>query len=86
MPKIVPIKELKDTANISTMVKESAGPVFVTKNGYDDMVIMSMAEYDRLIYQLDILEKLAEGERAIRRGEVVDAAESIEQIKRRYEL
>ena len=86
MPKIIPIKELKDTANISMMVRENDGPVYVTKNGYDDMVMMSTEEYDRLIYQLDILEKLAEGERAIRRGEVVDAAESVEQIRRRYEL
>ena len=86
MPKIIPIKELKDTANISMMVRENAGPVYVTKNGYDDMVIMSTEEYDRLIYQLDILEKLAEGERAIRRGETVDATESVEQIRRRYGL
>ena len=86
MPKIIPIKELKDTANISMMVRETPGPVYITKNGYDDMVIMSTEEYDRLTYQLDMLEKLAEGERAIRRGEVVDAAESVEQIRRRYEL
>ena len=86
MPKIIPIKELKDTANISIVVRESAGPVYVTKNGYDDMVIMSTEEYDQLIYQLDILEKLIEGERAIRRGETVDATESIEKIRRRYEL
>ena len=86
MPKIIPIKELKDTANISMMVRENAGPIYVTKNGYDDMVIMSTEEYDRLIYQLDILEKLAEGERAIRRGETIDATESLEQVRRRYGL
>ena len=86
MPKIIPIKDLKNTASVSTMVRESEGPVYVTKNGYDDLVIMSTDEYDRLLYQLDILEKLAEGERAIRRGEIVDYAESIAQIRRRYEL
>ena len=86
MPKIIPIKDLKNTASVSAMVRESEGPVYVTKNGYDDLVIMSTDEYDRLLYQLDILEKLAEGERAIRRGEVVDPVESIAQIRRRYEL
>ena len=84
--KIIPIKNLKDTASVSTMVRESAGPVYVTKNGYDDMVLMSTESYDRLIYQLDVLEKLAEGERAIRRGDVIDADASIAQIRRRYDL
>ena len=86
MPKIIPIKELKDTANISTMVRESEGPVYVTKNGYDDMVLMSTAEYDRLMYEMDLLEKLLEGEMAIQRGEVEDAFESVDRIRRRYEL
>ena len=86
MTKIIPIKDLKDTAGISLMVRESEEPVYITKNGYNDMVIMSSEEYDRLIFQLDMLERLTEGERAIRRGEVVDAFESIGQIRRRYEL
>jgi len=86
MPKIIPIKELKDTANISLMVRESEGPVYVTKNGYDDMVLMSTEEYDRLMYEMDLLEKLLEGEMAIQRGEVEDAFESVDRIRRRYEL
>jgi hypothetical protein len=86
MPRIIPIKELKDTASVSLMVHESEGHKKKKKNGYDDMVIMSTEEYDRLIFQLDILERLAEGERAIRRGEIVDADESIGQSRRRYEI
>jgi len=86
MPKIIPIKELKDTANISLMVRESEGPVYVTKNGYDDMVLMSTEEYDRLMYEIDVLRKLLEGEQAIQRGEVENAFESVDRIRRRYEL
>jgi len=86
MPKIIPIKELKDTANISIMVRESEGPVYVTKNGYDDMVLLSTEEYDRLVYEMDVLRKLLEGEMAIRRGEVENAFESVDRIRRRYEL
>ena len=37
MPKIIPIKELKDTAKISEMCHENDGPIYVTKNGYGDM-------------------------------------------------
>ena len=86
MPKIVPIKELKDTASISLMVHESAAPVYVTKNGYNDMVIMSSEEYDRLMLELELLEKLMVGEQAIARGEVSDAFESVEKLRRRYGL
>ena len=86
MPKIIPIKDLKDTASVSLMVRESTGPVYVTKNGYDDMVMMSMEEYNRMTTELEILEKLLDGERAIARGEIVDAYEGLAQIRRRYDL
>ena len=84
MPKIIPIKELKNTSNISLMVRESEEPVYVTKNGYADMVLMSAEKYDRMMYEMDIRAKLIEGERAIQRGEVEDAFESIERISRKY--
>ena len=42
MPKIIPIRDLKNTSVISQMCHESDEPIFVTKNGYGDMVIMSM--------------------------------------------
>ena len=86
MPKIIPIKDLKDTAKISLMVRENMDPVYITKNGYDDMVIMSSEEYGRLMTELEIMEKLLEGERAIARGETVDAIEDIKSIRRRYGL
>ena len=58
MPKIIPITELKNTAAVSTMVRESPGPVYVTKNGYADMVIIPPKEYDRLMFELDSYESL----------------------------
>ena len=33
----------------SAMVHESPGPVFVTKSGYGDMVLMRMEDYDQLL-------------------------------------
>ena len=93
MPKIIPIKELKDTAGVSAMVRESEGPVYVTKNGYDDMVIMTMEAYDRLVrendrlkLEMDWYEKLVEAEQAIARGEVGDAFESVKRLRQRYDL
>ena len=42
MPKIIPIKDLKNTSDISEMCHRTDEPIYVTKNGYGDMVIMSM--------------------------------------------
>jgi len=84
MPKIIPIKELKDTAKISLMVRESEEPVYVTKNGYGDMVIMSTEKFDRMMFEMDIYEKLLEGERDVRNGNIEDAFESVERISRKY--
>jgi len=84
MPKIIPIKDLKNTAGVSLMVRESEEPVYVTKNGYGDMVLMSTEKYERLMYERDIMAKLLEGERAIERGETEDAFESVERLRRKY--
>ena len=37
MPKIIPIRELRDTSAISEMCHSMDEPVFVTKNGYGDI-------------------------------------------------
>ena len=84
MPKIIPIKDLKNTAAVSTMVRESAGPVYVTKNGYDDMVIMRTEAYDQLLWEKDVLGKLLEAEQEIARGEVADALESHKKLRKKY--
>lgn len=40
MPQIIPIRDLKNTSKISQMCQASDEPIFITKNGYGDMVIM----------------------------------------------
>ena len=42
MPQIVPISHLKNTSEISEMCHSTKEPIFITKNGYGDMVLMSM--------------------------------------------
>ena len=46
MPQIIPIKDLKNTSEISDMCHKTEEPIYVTKNGYGDMVIMSMEIYE----------------------------------------
>jgi prevent-host-death family protein len=56
MPRIIPIRDLKNTATISKYVEESNEPVFVTKNGYGSMVIMSIDVYEREIAKNQMIE------------------------------
>ena len=49
MPKIIPLRELKNPSAVSTMCHESTSPVFVTKNGVSDLVILTSDAYDRLV-------------------------------------
>lgn len=52
LPKVLPINELKNTANISKLCKESDRPIVITKNGYSDMVLMSVELYEQTIAKL----------------------------------
>ena len=54
MPQIIPIKDLKNTAEISAMCHRSNDPVLITNNGYGDMVIISMEEYVRALLVLRV--------------------------------
>lgn len=86
MPQIVPIKELKNTSEISNLCHTSKEPVFITKNGYGDMVIMSMEAYDSLFAQLNMYQSLAKSENQVSAGETIDAEEALNEIRDRYEL
>ena len=70
MPRIIPIRDLKDTAAISQMCNASKEPVFITKNGYGDMVIMSMAYYEEAIGRNAIYAKLEEARADVVSGRV----------------
>ena len=54
MPQIIPIKDLKNTSEISDMCHKAEEPIYVTKNGYGDMVIMSMETYESTMRQIMI--------------------------------
>ncbi|MBI3004766.1 MAG: type II toxin-antitoxin system Phd/YefM family antitoxin [Ignavibacteriales bacterium] len=60
MPVIKPISDLRNKANkISELAHKSDEPIFITKNGEGDMVVMSMAQYSKLQLKLDLFSKLA---------------------------
>ncbi len=63
MPHIRPVSDLRNNfADISRTVHESSEPVFLTKNGYGDMVVMSMEAFERHQFDSEVYIKLKEAE------------------------
>ena len=59
MKMIRPVSDLRNHfADISRTVHETAQPVFLTKNGYGDMAIMSMEIYENMVQQLAMYQEL----------------------------
>ena len=59
----MPISELRNNfTEISRIVHESSEPIFLTKNGYGDMVVMSIKAYEEKLSEQAIYIKLKEAE------------------------
>jgi len=86
MPQIIPIRDLKKTSELSELCRKLKEPVFITKNGYGDMVIMSMETYEKTMLMNDIYKKLDEVEQSISKGEVIDGFESLRKTREKYSL
>ncbi|MBE6742081.1 MAG: type II toxin-antitoxin system Phd/YefM family antitoxin [Ruminococcaceae bacterium] len=61
---IRPVSDLRNNfADISKTVHETGKPVFLTKNGFGDMVVLSMEAYENLQFDSEIYLKLKEAEK-----------------------
>lgn len=69
MPSIRPISDLRNNANeISDFCRQTREPVYITRNGSGDMVVLSMEEYERQQALIDLYGKLAVAEQEIASG------------------
>ena len=85
MIEIRPIKDLRDTTEISKLCEESKEPIYITKNGYGHLVVMSMETYKDKLAKADLYEKLAEAENQIKGGEqLLDAEAVFDSLRNRY--
>lgn len=63
MPLIRPISDLRNRANeISEICHRENEPVFITKKGKGDLVVMSQAHYEHLSSLMELYQKLGEAE------------------------
>ena len=69
MPSIRPISDLRNNANeISDFCRQTREPVYITRNGTGDMVVVSIEEYERQQAIIDLYGKLAVAEQEIASG------------------
>jgi prevent-host-death family protein len=60
MPVIKPISDLRNKANeISHLAHSADEPIFITRNGEGDLVVMSITHYAKMQKKLELLNKLS---------------------------
>ena len=70
MPLIKPISDLRNKANeISNLCHSENQPIFITKKGKGDLVVMSHTHYDRISSLLELYQNLGEAEALDSAGE-----------------
>ena len=85
MPQIRPIKDLRNTTEISDLCHKINEPIFITKNGYGDLVVMSIEAYENSIAKLELYQKLLEAEAQIKNGEtLLDGEEVFNRLRNKH--
>ncbi len=85
MPVIMPIKDLRNTSEISDIAHRVQEPIFITKNGYSDLVIMSSELYDKFARMNRIDQAILESENEMKEGGVsIDLEDAFAQLDRKY--
>lgn len=83
MPQIRPITDLRNTNDISELCHKKNEPIFITKNGYGDLVVMSIETYEQQMAVVNIYEKLSESEKET---SLLDGEEVFKELDKKYGL
>ena len=85
MPTIIPIRDLRNTTAISDLAHEKKEPIFVTKNGYSDLVIMSSEMFDKFAKMNHIDQIITDAEKEVMQGaELIDADVAYKMLDQKY--
>ena len=71
------IKDLRNTNEISKVAHREQEPIFITKNGYSDLVVMSSELYDKFIKINKIDQAIFESEQKVANGAIPVNAEDV---------
>lgn len=85
MPQIRPITDLRNTSEISDACHARREPIFITKNGYGDLVVMSIETYEEMLDCIATDKAIADAEQEIAAGgQLLDAKEALGALRRKY--
>lgn len=85
MPRIRPITDLRNTTEISEMCHEKHEPIFITKNGYGDLVVMSIEAYEELFKTLQVDLAIGDAEKELTvEGDLIDARDVLSSLRRKH--
>ncbi|MCD8201401.1 MAG: hypothetical protein LUD47_04990 [Clostridia bacterium] len=85
VPDVIPINELKNTAQISQKCKESDVPLIVTKNGYSELIMMSMSTFNKVIAEIQVAALINESLRDLKSGvELIDGDKVYSSLMEKY--
>lgn len=85
MPQIRPITDLRNTNEISDVCHARREPVFITKNGYGDLVIMSIEAYEEMFENTSVDCAISESEAEFASdGALHDAKEALASLRRKH--
>ena len=85
MPRIRPITDLRNTTEISEAVHAKRDPIFITKNGYGDMVIMSIEAYEEMAETAAVDTAIRDAEKEYEAEDVLfDAREALSALRRKH--
>ena len=85
MPQIRPITDLRNTTEISELCHAKREPLFITKNGYGDLVVMSIEAYEEMVDIAQIDTAISEAEKEYAAGGVLlDAKEAVASLRRKH--
>ena len=85
MPTIMPIRDLRNTSEISELAHKQQEPIFITKNGYSDLVVMSAELYERFAQVNKIDQAIYEAEKEMEEGgEPISLESAMERLNRKY--
>ncbi len=85
MAQIRPITELRNTNEISELCHAKNEPIFITKNGYGDLVVMSVETYEAMLDDLALDAEIASAEaQYLLDGKLFEARESLNDLRRKH--
>ena len=85
MPQIRPITDLRNTTEISDLCHARREPIFITKNGYGDLVVMSIETYEAMLETAAVDAATAEAEAEFERDrQLHDAKDALASLRRKH--